>query len=312
MMIVAITRILNEADIVEAFTRHAAALVDHHIFLDNGSTDATLNILSALSAEGLSLEVHRSDAVVFAERDQNNFLFRHAVKQHRADWVMPLDTDEFLDLRDPADLRAVLSITVTDALNVPVREYVASHSDDTADLLIPSRIRNARAPSKENMKVIARGSLAHRAADLQPGGHSIKVDGCDVSAPVFPGAVHAHYSVRSPWQWIAKFTMGWSKVLAAGPAVVAAGTSIHYREPFNVMASNPAHILRSPYFMEFRHDEPDLTCDPIRYLGAPLRYTAPVDYEMRAFQALTTYLERLSRCHGELREAAVASTSSTL
>ena len=63
MRLVAISRILNEADIVEAFVRHTSTLVDHHILLDNGSTDATLNIQSALHGEGLSIEVHHSDAI---------------------------------------------------------------------------------------------------------------------------------------------------------------------------------------------------------------------------------------------------------
>ena len=55
MQVVAVTRVLDEADIIEAFARHAAAYVDHHIFLYNGSTDGTLAILQALHRDGLPL-----------------------------------------------------------------------------------------------------------------------------------------------------------------------------------------------------------------------------------------------------------------
>ena len=49
---VAVTKILDEADIVEAFARHTAHYVGHHIFLDNGSVDGTVEILRQLRDEG--------------------------------------------------------------------------------------------------------------------------------------------------------------------------------------------------------------------------------------------------------------------
>jgi hypothetical protein len=55
MQIVAITRVLNEADIIESFVRHTARFVGHHILMDNGSTDGTIDILAALKREGVPL-----------------------------------------------------------------------------------------------------------------------------------------------------------------------------------------------------------------------------------------------------------------
>ena len=52
MRIVAITRVLDEADIIEAFVRHTAAYVQHHIFVDNGSIDGTVEILRRYSKTG--------------------------------------------------------------------------------------------------------------------------------------------------------------------------------------------------------------------------------------------------------------------
>ncbi len=300
--LVAITRILNEADIVEAFVRHTAALVDHHILLDNGSTDGTLDILEALRTEGLSLEVHHSAEVAFAESAQNNILFRLAAGARGADWVLPLDTDEFIDARGEAGgLRAALHADAPDAFKVRVREYIATPQDDAAEALVLSRITRARAPT-DNMKVIARGSLLDRGADLQPGGHGIQVRGEEVPWLVLERVVYAHYAVRSPWQWITKFVIGWSKVLAAGSGTVARGYSDHYREPFRILKAAPAQILRNASCMAFRDDVTGLTSDPLPYLGAPLRFTPPVDHAMRAVAALMTHLESLSLRHGELAE----------
>ena len=48
MRLVAVTRVMNEDDIIESMARHHAALVDHHVFLDNGSIDRTLGVVFGL------------------------------------------------------------------------------------------------------------------------------------------------------------------------------------------------------------------------------------------------------------------------
>jgi glycosyltransferase involved in cell wall biosynthesis len=300
MKLVAITRILNEADIVEAFVRHTGALVDHHILLDNGSTDATLDILKSLYIEGLSLEVHHSAKVAFAEAEQNNYLFLLAAGLRGADWVMPLDTDEFVDTPDDGTaLRTALSVDSPDAFKVRVREFVASPDDDSGELLVTARIIRARAPT-DNLKVIARGSLLQRGARLWAGGHSVRFGEEEVPWQRLDGTVYAHYAARSAWQWLSKFVIGWSKVLAAGPGEVTAGSSAHYREPFRVLRANPEAMLRNPTFLEMRRNHDDLVVDPLHYRGTPLQYTRPVDHQMRAVRALMTHLEKLSLHHGEL------------
>jgi glycosyltransferase involved in cell wall biosynthesis len=300
MKLVAVTRILNEADIVEAFVRHTAALVDHHILLDNGSTDATLDILKSLYIEGLSLEVHHSAKVAFAETEQNNYLFLLAAGLRGADWVMPLDTDEFIDTPDNGTaLRTALSANTPDAFKVRVREFVATPDDDRNELLVTARITRARAPT-DNLKVIARGSLLRRGARLWPGGHSVRFGEDEVPWQRLDGILYAHYASRSAWQWLSKFVIGWSKVLAAGPAEVKAGSSVHYRDPFRLLRTSPEAVLRNPAFLEMRQTHDGLVIDPLRYRGTPLQYTNPVDHQMRAVQALMTHLEKLSLHHGEL------------
>ena len=67
MRIIAVTRVLNEEDVIEPLIRHHAPMVDHHIVLDNGSSDRTLEILASLKAEGARLTVLQCASVIFAE-----------------------------------------------------------------------------------------------------------------------------------------------------------------------------------------------------------------------------------------------------
>lgn len=52
--VVCFTRILNEDDIIEAFVRHHATHVEEMLFLDNGSSDRTVEILTALRGEAVA------------------------------------------------------------------------------------------------------------------------------------------------------------------------------------------------------------------------------------------------------------------
>jgi glycosyltransferase involved in cell wall biosynthesis len=57
MKLVAVCRVRNEVDIVEAFVRHHCAYFHKLIVLDDGSTDQTLQVLRALQADGLPVVV---------------------------------------------------------------------------------------------------------------------------------------------------------------------------------------------------------------------------------------------------------------
>ena len=94
--IVSFTRVLNEDDIIEAFVRHHAAHVDEMLFLDNGSTDRTAEILKALQEEGFPLKLFRNYAVSFDEIAINSWGYQIASQVLGADWVVFLDADEFI------------------------------------------------------------------------------------------------------------------------------------------------------------------------------------------------------------------------
>jgi hypothetical protein len=305
MKIVAISRVLDEADIVEAFVRHTAPYVDHHVLMDNGSQDGTLEILSSLQQEGLPLSVFQNKCVSWNEANHLTFLFRHAVASHAADWVTCLDVDEFLDDRRTiaglADMLENLAPEVS-CLKLPVVEYIATSEDAVDENTVPIRIRKRREPA-DNFKVLVRGGLTGIDTGIQDGSHGIK-QGDHAGTTITQHDLRlAHYSERSPFQYIAKFVRGWSRVLAAGAAVTASGAAEHYMNPYEVLRSRPAEFLRNGRFMGFKNETPDLIDDPITYSGGCLRYTPNHDEAMRAVRSLMGTMHALALRHGALLDA---------
>ncbi len=109
MKLVAISRVRNEVDIIEAFVRHHCAHFHKLIVLDDGSSDETLHILRSLQSAGLPLVVVSEEAVGYDQSRYMTLLLHMAVNQFGADWVMPLDADEFIEPQDGKSLPEILA-----------------------------------------------------------------------------------------------------------------------------------------------------------------------------------------------------------
>jgi glycosyltransferase involved in cell wall biosynthesis len=125
----------DAADVVEACLRHHLALgVERILVVDNASTDGTLDLLRRLASDlPISIE---SDDGPFRQDLAFTRLAREAARQG-ADWVLPLDADEFWVA--PGDtLEGVLAEARAGALGVQVVNF-AQHREqrvpDPAGLL---------------------------------------------------------------------------------------------------------------------------------------------------------------------------------
>jgi hypothetical protein len=304
MRLVAASRTLNEDDILEAFVRHHAGMVDHHIFLDNGSTDRTLAILKALQAEGLPLTVLQSQAAHFCETQVLTALFGMAARM-AADWVLMLDADEFIDQRAAAGgLRGVLAGLPAEqaVLRVRTAAYHPMPEDDAAELVVPRRIRSREPELQQVAKVIARGGLANWGVAIGAGSHYVLRDGQRVASTMAENLAIAHYQRRSPFQQIAKNAIGRLKVIAAGQTAEA-GASAHYNQVFEALRDDPASLVRNPAFLVPGPPKGGLIDDPIEYLGGPLRHTEPADPLLKALSSLAAYGEALANQHARLVDA---------
>jgi hypothetical protein len=306
MRLVAVTRIMNEDDIVEAFVRHHRPQVDHHLFLDNGSVDRTVEILRALQAEGMELTVLQNRAPFYAEVQYNTALFEVAARHIGADWVLFLDTDEFVDARQaPGGLRARIAQLPPDifCLAIPTITYFDTATDDEADLLVPRRMRN-REPlaSRVNTKVVVRASLAG-VIEIEGGQHSATLKGQTIPAPIEDRMVLAHYYRRGPYQMLWKNVMGHLKVVAGGKREIEKQRNFHYASTYETIRDAPERLLRDPGWLAPSYAGQQLVTDPIRYEGGELRYTETMDGPMKAIRVMLGYGEDLARDFGEMIDA---------
>lgn len=107
MRIAAVTMLRNEADILPDFLGHCAALFDEVLAVDHASTDGTTEMLAAAAARR-PLTVWRFAQDAKMQSMMVTALAREAAARG-ADWIVPLDADEFPIVASRAALEAALA-----------------------------------------------------------------------------------------------------------------------------------------------------------------------------------------------------------
>lgn len=276
MIIVAVSMIKNELDIVEAFVRHTASFVDHHLVVDNGSTDGTRQMLGALADEGLPLTIEDDPVPVQWQAQRTTHLMRRARAEFGADWVLPLDTDEFL-IAD-GDIREILSGQPAIPTFVSWRTYVPDPADDESEPNPVVRIRHRLSEEAHPWrKVLVPGSLA-LTATIEMGNHDlIEESGEKGARSISERMVLAHFPVRSAEQWATKVAIGNLAYLAR--STDRQGLGFHYIEPYEKLredwgefARTYHHAARRFAVPPGREFQPGVVEEPLPYAGGPLRH----------------------------------------
>lgn len=110
MKLVMTLLVKNEEDTVETNIRfHADQGVDAFIVMDNGSTDATPDILRTLQKEYELTVVHNA-STAYKQSQWMTGMARQARKEMCADLVISNDADEFWSARDGSSLKTKLSL----------------------------------------------------------------------------------------------------------------------------------------------------------------------------------------------------------
>ena len=293
--IVSFTRVLNEDDIIEAFVRHHAGHVDEMLFLDNGSTDRTLEILKALREEGFLLKVFRNHAVSFDEIAINSWGYRAASQLLGADWVAFLDADEFIATPDSAPLLTLLPETLP-AVSAKLVNYGQVGGEDVDEPVIPWRLRWRYAGEINVRKVMAKAGIPGLVVGL--GNQGVFAGGKELPAPPLEGVSLAHYPRRDGWQLMQKWAAGRLKALASGaPGEFYSG---HYTGPYERLRDRPWEFMLNAEFLAKDFDKSVAMEAPLAYLGGPLAYYQPSDPRMKALSGFLNMTEQLARQHGRL------------
>jgi glycosyltransferase involved in cell wall biosynthesis len=307
MNVIAVACVRDESDIIEAFVRHNLAQVTRLIVLDNGSGDGTLEILNSLKEEGLHLDIHHDPSPgKYLSQRMTRLMREYAIGRHDADWVLPLDADELVSIRENGSL-------VPDAadadkpLELPWRSYLPDSGDDPTELNPVVRIRRRIAEETNPLvKVFVPAHLGRRAdAVLLQGNHELSVDGRPCNSVRHHGACLAHFPVRSRGQFVAKTVLGHLQNLAKAFHDPRAG--VPHRDYFEMLQHDSSVFsddfpawLRSHAVHQFA-SSPHTVADPLIYRGGALRYTPKLDETAQCWQPVLNYAQDLARRYGLLR-----------
>ncbi|MCZ8080704.1 MAG: glycosyltransferase family 2 protein [Rhodobacteraceae bacterium] len=237
--LVAVGTVRNEEDIIEAFVRHSLRYVDELRLVDHLSTDRTPAILTALQAEGLPLHVIRHSGQVLLQEILLTRLAREAFRSG-ADWVVPLDADEFIEALDPSDLRAAvahLDQTADGAIAWWPLISMVPHSDDDLSIADPVRriVHRLAIERVQTPKCLVPRAITLRPDwQIAPGSHHVQLGSKDPLPMVrmAGGIALRHYPLRSVPQMMAKIVLGhlaWRPRLKPGSTVSGHNTAIFRR-----------------------------------------------------------------------------------
>ena len=302
MRLVAVSIVKNEADIIEAFVRHSLAWVDLHLVFDHDSTDGTREILQALRAEGLPLELFTDDALGKLQQFRSNHLSRLAARERGADWIIPLDADEILTGPSRAELETELHQSPAGSCrSLPLLNYVPTPGDDPAEGNPILRLQHCESGVRHTRKVMVPRALALDEAVVAGMGSHVLHRGTTVLPDQPLSAVFhlAHFPLRSPQHRALRVVQAELQKLSRGQA--HAGVDVHYRLGFQLLGENP-----DLFFAVTRGNVGGLTHSPARYQGGPLLHSTDAAGWNRVIRALLPYLEKLAASHGRLVDAQAA------
>ena len=297
MRLVAVSVVKNEADIIEPFVRHTHAWVDHHLVFDHDSTDGTRDILRALQAEGLPLTLFRDDAPGHLQQARSNHLTRLAAEAHGADWILPLDADEFLCAPSRTELENTLHQSgQTTPASLPLLEYCPTPDDDPRERNPVLRLRHSRPSVSRTRKIFVPRALARDPGLIAGKGSHALYRGTETlpSRPLPDGFHLAHLALRSPQQQMLRVVRAELQRLSRGKA--AAGLDVHYRLGYQLLAEDP-----DLFFATVCPPATRLQLRPINYCGGPLQHAVTSDWS-RVSRSLLPYLEQLASSHGRLAD----------
>nr|WP_303623743.1 glycosyltransferase family 2 protein [Shimia sp. CNT1-13L.2] len=208
--------IRNECDIVEQFVRHNSQIFDHIYFLNHFSSDSTLEILSRLQAEGVSLSVRHLRDPSYRQADFTTAASRLIAASGRFDYIMPLDADEFLCV-ERANFIACLEAYIghAGAARVPRKTFCPLPLSDCSEGGSWHERFRARSREVRQYYKVVFGRTVGETCRISTGNHDISAECPLGQIPILPFYLQ-HVPVRSSEQIVRKALLGSSGFALGG------------------------------------------------------------------------------------------------
>ena len=191
--LIGVSMIRNESDAVEAFVRYNLQLLDELHIIDHGSTDHTREILNALKAEGLPLQIYTYDENAYIQAEIVNKVIEFALsKDSNITHIFPLDADEFIYCPSRQKLNELLAQIPTDRVGMytwrgylpnttkPDAHFYKNFTEQRQEILLTPKVIIPREVAKNNKVTIG----SH---------YMIDNENKEVPSEVFRSPQHRHF-----------------------------------------------------------------------------------------------------------------------
>ncbi len=238
-----IAMVKNEQDSVEAFVRHNLRFLSQLVIVDNGSVDGTRAILTQLAAEFPNLVLAEDDTFGYNQSERMTRWLHEYQERFPADFVLPLDADEFLDVEGEDLFHNILQeIPEGGCGQIPWCTYVLTPGADISGK-DPFRAMQHRRRKElpVRYKVVVRLDRQSAAGlELAQGNHAVRsTSGREIEVTRLNGLRLLHYPLRSFDQAKSKCVVGWMAYLALDPRTGETKQGHTWRSSFNTFISGP-------------------------------------------------------------------------
>lgn len=240
-----LSMVKNEQDIIEAFVRHNIRLLDYMVIVENGSVDATGQILLQLAEEFDNLILAEEDGFAYNQSERMTRWLSEYQVRFGADYVFALDADEFLDVHGDVPFHSVLQEIPEGGYGlIPWCTYVLTPEADHAGIADPLRAMNFRRSQElppRFKSVIRLDGKSAEDLEITQGNHAVRSkSGRDIAGKRLDGLQLLHYPLRTFDQAKAKSVVGWMAYVAIDPRVSETKKGDQWRVNFDAFVSGKA------------------------------------------------------------------------
>ena len=252
-IIIGLSMVKNEEDIIEQFVRHNLFFIDYLCLLENGSVDNTKKILLQLQEEGIPIVIFDDPIPGYFQADKMTKLLKAVSSTFFPDFIIPLDADEFIKCRSKDEfIEALEDIPPLGIGLVKWQTYINKphfldkiHKDSLFNMKFRRKNENP-----QYYKAILRLDKQYSASiRFTQGNHNayLKVSKNKLPSVKIENILLSHFPVRSVKQITEKAITGWMAYLLKNPNAKNEGSGYQWFNLFQKIKT-PGGISRRDLF----------------------------------------------------------------